>query len=68
MNIYLKKGIQFIISIAYQINKQNRKVYNILKKEFEGYLTIFEVNSKKESTDFGVVKESGRDKIIVFYK
>ena len=41
MNIYLKKGIQFIISTAYQINKQNRKVYNFLKKEFEGYLTIF---------------------------
>ena len=68
MNVYLKKGIQFIISIAYQINKQNRKVYNFLKKEFEGYLTIFEVNSKKESTYFGIVKESGRDKIIVFYK
>ena len=68
MNVYLKKGIQFIISIAYQINKQNRKVYNFLKKEFGGYLTVFEINSEKESTYFGIVKESGRDKIIVFYK
>ena len=32
------------------MNKQNKKIYNFLKKEFGSYLTIFEVNSKKEST------------------
>ena len=66
MNIYPKKGIKFIISITYHINKQNKRIYNFLKKEFGDSISIFEVNSKKESTDFGVVKESGRDKIIDF--
>ena len=66
MNIYPKKGIKFIISITYHINKQNKRIYNFLKKEFGDSITIFEVNSKKESTDFGVIKESGRDKIIDF--
>ena len=66
MNIYPKKGIKLIIAITYYINKINRKVFNLLKKEFEDSITIFEVNSKKELTDLGVIKESGRDKIIDF--
>ena len=66
MNIYPKKGIKLIIAITYYINKINRKVFNLLKKEFGDSITIFEVNSKKELTDLGVIKESGRDKIIDF--
>ena len=37
MNIYHKKGIKFIISIIYHINKQIKRIYNFLKKEF-GFL------------------------------
>lgn len=66
MTIYPKKGIKLIIAITYHINKRNRRVFNLLKKEFGDSITIFEVNSKKELTDLGVIKESGRDNIIDF--
>ena len=59
MNIYPKKGIKFIISIIYHINKQIKRIYNFLKKR----IWIFEVNSRKGSINLGVVKKSGRDEI-----
>jgi len=47
----------------YHINKQIKRKYNFLKKEIGNFVTVFEENSRKESTDLGVEKESRKDEI-----